>query len=390
MFFARWRTESASVKFALDEIRECHGVIFHLHARGSSTNITVISVGHVSAGGDHLLSELRADLVQRWTTANVEQAKRLEYYEAALNRAVIPISIAHSDPQTFCFEMSYASFAGVGVCKQFGPPHGAIRGRRDIARSIAHNFTLLMNLQTGWTIDHRGPQEMWPCDVLMMDSEYPSKFEVRNSFVGINVSFSESWLRRWLPDPSVLTAQRIPGNSHWGRALSAYLGELSPDLAAAPPLPLSVIADQIGSLLAITAGEVGGKTIANTPAVRSLCERINDCVLQRSMEWELTAADVAASIGISVRTLHRTLAAADQTFGGALIRERARVALRMLSSPAFRQVTTAEIGRRAGFPSPSHFARVIRDRTGRTPLQLRRTAQPHTEPIGPLAGSEPR
>jgi AraC family transcriptional activator of tynA and feaB len=335
------------------------------------------------------LSNMRSDPVQRWTTANVEQTRRLGYYEAALNDAVLPISITHADPRTFRVEMSFANFAGLGVCKQLGRPHGAVRGRSELARSTAHAFSLLMILETPWTIDHRGPLQMMPSDVLILDSEHTCKFEVRNPFVGINVGVSESWLRQWIPNPNVLTARRIPGNSLWGRALSAYLGELSPDLAAAPPVPLSVIADQVGSLLALTASGLRGEIIANTPAVRSLHERIKDCLAQRSTEWELTAADVAASISISVRTLHRTLAATDETFGGALIAERARVALRMLTSPAFHQVTTAEIGRRAGFPSASHFARVIRDRTGRTPLQFRRTVHAE-ERIAPLAGSEPR
>jgi AraC-like DNA-binding protein len=38
-------------------------------------------------------------------------------------------------------------------------------------------------------------------------------------------------------------------------------------------------------------------------------------------------------------------------------------------------VTTAEIGRPAGFLDASHFTRVLRRRTGRTPLQMRRARQ---------------
>jgi AraC family transcriptional activator of tynA and feaB len=38
----------------------------------------------------------------------------------------------------------------------------------------------------------------------------------------------------------------------------------------------------------------------------------------------------------------------------------------------FNRVTTAEVGRRAGFTNSSHFARVMRKRTGHTPLQWRR------------------
>jgi AraC-like DNA-binding protein len=47
----------------------------------------------------------------------------------------------------------------------------------------------------------------------------------------------------------------------------------------------------------------------------------------------------------------------------------------MLESPLFNRVTTAEIGKRAGFPDASHFVRVVRKRTGRTPLQVRRSGR---------------
>ena len=36
------------------------------------------------------------------------------------------------------------------------------------------------------------------------------------------------------------------------------------------------------------------------------------------------------------------------------------------------RVTTAEIGRRAGFSDASHFVKVLRSRTSQTPLQMRR------------------
>ena len=67
-----------------------------------------------------------------------------------------------------------------------------------------------------------------------------------------------------------------------------------------------------------------------------------------------------------------SLANAQGVASDKLIESRARVAMRMLTSPLFKRVTTSEIGRRAGFLSASHFARVMRNRFGRTPLQLRR------------------
>jgi AraC-like DNA-binding protein len=57
-----------------------------------------------------------------------------------------------------------------------------------------------------------------------------------------------------------------------------------------------------------------------------------------------------------------------------LIQARVDLASRMLQSPLFDRVTTAEIGRRAGFSDASHFTKVMRLRTGQTPRQLRRTS----------------
>jgi AraC-like DNA-binding protein len=43
-------------------------------------------------------------------------------------------------------------------------------------------------------------------------------------------------------------------------------------------------------------------------------------------------------------------------------------------APLFDRVTTAEVGRRAGFSDASHFVKALRRRSGQTPLQMRRAS----------------
>ena len=107
----------------------------------------------------------------------------------------------------------------------------------------------------------------------------------------------------------------------------------------------------------------------------------------------LLVGDVAAVLNLSPRTLHRVLASYGETFGRKLIDARFDVAMRMLESRLFDQVTTAEIGRRAGFPNASHFTRVCRARRGCTPGQLRRArndpqaeATDHSSDMPPTIG----
>jgi AraC-like DNA-binding protein len=87
---------------------------------------------------------------------------------------------------------------------------------------------------------------------------------------------------------------------------------------------------------------------------------------------ELTAGDIARAFGVSPRTVHRILASYGETFGKKLMDARIEVATRMLESRLFARLTIAEIGRRAGFVDPSHFARVFRGSLGLTPSQYRR------------------
>ena len=101
-------------------------------------------------------------------------------------------------------------------------------------------------------------------------------------------------------------------------------------------------------------------------------DQVYDHIKQRCPETSLQAADVASSLNMSKRTLHRALAACGETFGAMLIQARVDLAVRMLQSPLFDRVTTAEIGRRAGFSDASHFVKVLRRRTGQTPLHMRR------------------
>jgi AraC-like DNA-binding protein len=314
------------------------------------------------------------DAIKRWSTADVPQAKRVDYFAASLSEAVIPFSVDNADPGTFRAELSCAQVDAISVCKTVGSRHRSFRERGELARTGEDSVHLLMTLQTSWTANHHGPMRLLPCDILIYDSMSPVETDIRSAFTAIAVGVTAAWLRHWIPDTAVLAPGHVPGNSPWGRALSTYLSELSPDLVAAPPLPLSVIADQVGSLLALTASSLRSAPPL-TPAQRSMHERILDCIAQRCMESQLTAGDIASSMGISVRTLHRIFAASNETFGGKLNETRAHVALRMLTSPLYNRLTTAEIGRRAGFISSSHFARVLRNRTGSTPLQLRRQDQ---------------
>ena len=109
-------------------------------------------------------------------------------------------------------------------------------------------------------------------------------------------------------------------------------------------LAAALVADHLGSLLSLALDSDG----ADKPVCRDLPARIDEVLGTRCTEPDLCAGDIAAMLGISVRTLHRALASRQQTFADRLMQHRIQRARRMLESPAFDRVTTAEIGRRVG------------------------------------------
>jgi len=283
----------------------------------------------------------------------------------------------------FRAEMIVADLGSLAVVRQTGTAHRAFRERRDLARATERTYHLVLNRSSFWYAQHRSISRLEAGDAMLFDSGLDTDIRLEAAYDIIHVKMTEAWIRQWLPSPNALVGRAIPVSSGWGRALTSFAAQLSPQFVARSPLPLPVIADHIGALLAFAAAEVSeGPKKGSGSSDSALSNRIQDLIVQRCADPELTAPQIANSVGISLRTLHRCLAAQRKSFGTLLIEARADLALRMLKSTLFRHLSVAQIGQRAGFTDPSHFARVMRSRFGCTPSQLRLA---HKDPAPPEA-----
>ena len=309
--------------------------------------------------------------VTRWSTGDLPSARRLALWADVLTSAMIPVYVRSGDPRAFESTMIVGACGPLTVVRQSGSPHACGRGRSELARSGRRQFHLMMSLNNAYGLSHRTDLQPSPGDLALVDSDLPCDIRFGQWYEFLNISIPVEWLEHWVPDVGCLVGRRIPAHSNWGAVLSAYVSRFMPDVVADTPIPHSVLADQIGALLALVSHEMSGQELRTKPADRSLRDRVSDCLAQRCHEQGLTAEEVADSLGISVRTLHRALAGCQQTFAEQLQDARLNCAVRMLESKIFSRKTIAEIGRRAGFADASHFARVVRRRLGFTPQQLR-------------------
>jgi AraC-like DNA-binding protein len=243
------------------------------------------------------------------------------------------------------------------------------RTSRGIARGRDNFCYLLGNLDSAWRVEQDGREAaLAPGDFTLVDSRRPYHFDFPDGPSTVSLELPLEWVALWLAEPETHVAHGFRADEPgWGAALAAFARPWAPPMACAPPLPAQLLTDQLGGLLALACGE----SPAHTAATSGLAERINARLRERLAEPGLTAADVAASLGGSVRSLHRAMVANGQTFARRLMAERMAQAQRMLISPALSRVTTAEIGRRVGLLDPSHFVRLCRQWLGHTPAALR-------------------
>lgn len=309
--------------------------------------------------------------IDRWSTQDVTDGQRLAFYSDVISSALDPMVVARTAADPFHGEITATGLGALTLVHGVSTAHDCVRGAEHVARSTGRQFHLIVNRQSSWNLRHRDWVHVGRGDAVLLDSRLGHYLNFAEAFDNVHLVLPEAWLAQWLPDPGALAGRPLPSDASWARALTAYVSQLLPETVHREAVPTSLIVDHVGALLALCANQVTGGSSQPALQQRRLCELVQEAIVQRCTEFSLGAAEIALALGISVRTLHRTLAACGQTFGGLLTSARVTLATRMLESPLMARLTTSEIGRRAGFSDPSHFARVFRRHTGITPAQIR-------------------
>jgi AraC family transcriptional activator of tynA and feaB len=305
--------------------------------------------------------------LQRWSTDAVAPGHRLDYWIGAVCEGFLEMDVRSTLPG-FQAELVSAPLGAIALNAVRGSGQDVYRTGRGIAHSAQNFYYLLCKTDEAWTAAQGECRaRLLPGDLLLVDSRRPYEFHFPTACTTASLELPTDWLERWLPDAGAHTGQRIDGQGGFGAALSAFVRQLQPAIALAPPLPAAVLTDQLGALLALGVGAP-----PPAPAPRGLRERIAACIRERHGEPGLTAADVAAQLGIGERSLHRALAAGGQAFAPLLMACRMDSARRLLGDARFDRLGVGEIGRRVGLLDASHFVRVFRRHGGLTPAAWRR------------------
>lgn len=112
------------------------------------------------------------------------------------------------------------------------------------------------------------------------------------------------------------------------------------------------------------------------PAPIALEHRLGRLIAARLGRDSLALEDLAASLGLTPRTLRRHLSQQGLHFGAVLEQERRRRAAQLLEGG---QIRIEELARLLGYASPAAFSRAYRKWTGITPSMALQQARGHQQ-----------
>ena len=207
-----------------------------------------------------------------------------------------------------------------------------------------------------------------PGQFVLLDNTRFYQMEMATEHECLDVMMPQAWLEKHLPDPGALLAIPVDTKSGWGAPLGALLETMAEGLDDVP-LPRSLLAEQIGSLLSLATGF--HEPSENTRHRGQLARRILHNIESRYADPELSPEVVADQCGISKRYLQTLLAGSGTSFVQELNATRLDRASDILIDPRAKGLAIADVAYRSGFLDAGYFTRLFRKRFGITPSQWR-------------------
>lgn len=306
---------------------------------------------------------------QQWSTDTFDDRRRMSGWSDVVSRHMTEMDVGSDDPRHYRAQWRQFALGAVQLNFLAAMPQRITRTPAMVAHSAEHSYELIYLRRGRLTIRYRDRDENADTgEFALLRNNEPYQFICPEQSDALTVHLDDRWLRRWLPDTDSFSPATHQARKAWGAPLAATLGALADHGVEAAALPREVIADQLGSMLALLAGP--GDCRLERPR-QQLLVRLRRLLGERFAETNLDPAALARAAGISTRHLHGTFARAGSSFGRELIRLRLRHGESLLRDPRYASHQVSEIAYLAGFADPSHFARRFRACYGSSPVVYR-------------------
>jgi AraC family transcriptional regulator, positive regulator of tynA and feaB len=314
--------------------------------------------------------------METYSTAYRPAGAALGYWNELLERRLfvpVDVTIARHDPLKASLRVGRLGEAT--IAETVSTPACIEHSSQHVARTATRAFSLLLCLQGNVQLTQYGRQvRLAAGDFALQDSHAPCRISFGETNRSMSLRLTDERLRRFLPAPEDLCAQRMDGSRGLARVVSRMLPGIWLQVAEGLPEEFGeVVAKNLLEMVATCYAVQGPRTTGRSSASKRVrASQIKRMLEERLSERDLSAKKIADSLQISTRYVHRLLAAENETVSEYVLRRRLEEAAGQLRSPVWQGHTTFEIASNWGFGSAAHFSRKFRNRFGQSPTEYRR------------------
>lgn len=304
----------------------------------------------------------------RFSTAAVPAAQRIQLWEDHNARALVGLEARTLSGLALEASELNLNLPRLQLARVSGSAHLVERSVRQIAAHPAESVVAYFALEGEGFFSHRdGCAILRPGQGILFDVDQPfvRGFSQGLQEIALKVprrTFADLTGCSSLKRPQIFQFRGPgPGSAHAEALVRGLAGALSGRLTDWDELESASL-----DLLARILGDEG------SPA--SHLRAAQDFIAGRISDSRLSAARIAAAVGISERQLSRVFAEAGASVPRTILNARLDAARRQLRTQGGPRIPLGELSGRLGFASQAHFSRSYKEKFGTSPLQDRRRA----------------
>ncbi|MDZ4123663.1 MAG: helix-turn-helix domain-containing protein [Hydrogenophaga sp.] len=313
-------------------------------------------------------------MVMQWSTESVPAAARFDHWREACREHVYALTPERQTRGAFHGAIARRQLGSLDVTDIACDGHVVRRREHDISECPGDTYYIYLQRQgRAWFDQKQRRCVAEPGDIVIADPNLAFSTGTDGAFDFRIWRITRTHLRPLLALRSgELPMLRLGREQAEAQLISDWLDALLRQHAG---LSAARLEQAVGTLCGLVAGAAGGapelRETTRLARRRALLHRVEREVEQRAPEMDLTPGVIAASCGLSLRSLHQLFLLGDCSFHEFLTRARLARAHTLLHEPSARHMGTAEIGFAAGFCEVSTFYRRFKKRYGVTPGECR-------------------
>ncbi|MEM7274578.1 MAG: AraC family transcriptional regulator [Actinomycetota bacterium] len=304
----------------------------------------------------------------RLSTSTVAEADRLDYWREVICAVFVELDVESVGGGAFSGHVDVTGWGDTRIS------HVASCGQIVTRPADTSRADCLVSLQlsgTGRVSQFGRTAALSPGDFALYDATAPYQLAFDGPFDQLVIQFPRDALVTRNVHVESAVARRCVGATGVGAVAASFVQTLAEHHDEIPDDQRRLLGAQAIDFAATALASVTGTLPAEESVRRFNRQRVLSFVEDNLDDPRLTVAWVAASLGVSSRTIQKLFAADDVPLSVRIRDARVARAERALRDPGRRHHTIARIAGDLGYGSPEQFARAFRAARGITPREYR-------------------